>query len=148
MDIVRRNTDYALRAMVNLAKNHHAGYKSTRLIAREEEVSYQLACKLLQKLHDAGLVKSVMGPRGGFRLARSPEEVTLLEVIEIIQGPVRLNRCLLDSRECPRSPSCPVHEKFVSLQEQMTAFMSATTLADVCGNGSGQAPDKATGGRP
>ncbi|HEX41810.1 MAG TPA: Rrf2 family transcriptional regulator [Phycisphaerales bacterium] len=147
MDIVRRNTDYALRAMVNLAKHHRAGYRSTRVIAREEEISYQLACKLLQKLHDAGLVESVMGPRGGFRLARNPERVSLLEVIETIQGPVRLNRCLLDSGECPRSPHCPVHEKFVLLQEQMVAFMSGTTLSDVCGNGNGQLSDESKGGR-
>ncbi len=145
MDIVRRNTDYALRAMVNLAKNYETGYKSTRLIAREEEISYQLACKLLQKLHDANLVISTMGPRGGFSLAKEPARISLLEVIETIQGPMRLNRCLLDSKACPRSPECPIHKKFASLQEQMVSFMAWTTLADVCQANGSPLPDQNEG---
>jgi Rrf2 family protein len=70
MDILRRNTDYGLRLMVSLAQHYDGDTISTRVLAAEQEVSYQLACKLMQQLHEAKLVESLMGPKGGFRLSR------------------------------------------------------------------------------
>ena len=131
MDILRRNTDYALRLAVNLAKHHGEASLSTRVLAEAEDVSYQLACKLMQKLHGAGLVESDMGPKGGFRLSRAPEEVPILEVIEAIQGPLRLNRCLLGDGVCERQDTCPVREKMGELQEQMDGYLTKVTLGEL-----------------
>lgn len=134
MDIVRRNTDYAIRAMVHLARRYNDGAEpvSTRKIARDEGISYQLACKLMQKLHDAKLVDSKMGPKGGFSLKRSPEEITLKEIIETIQGPVSLNRCLLHEDACVRQSECTVSRKLSELQNRIGEFLDETTLADLC----------------
>jgi len=134
MDILRRNTDYALRLAVNLAKHYGEASLSTRVLAAAEGVSYQLACKLMQKLHGAGLVESNMGPKGGFRLSRAPEEVPILEVIEAIQGPLRLNRCLLGEPVCERQASCPVREKMGQLQEQMDGYLTKVTLGELAEN--------------
>lgn len=134
MDILRRNTDYALRLAVNLARRHGEASLSTRVLAEAEDVSYQLACKLMQKLHKAGLVESDMGPKGGFRLSRAPELVPILEVIEAIQGPLRLNRCLLGDGVCERQESCPVREKLGRLQEQMDGYLTKVTLGELVKN--------------
>lgn len=131
MDILRRNTDYALRLAVNLAKHYGEESLSTRVLAEDEEVSYQLACKLMQKLHRAGLVESDMGPKGGFRLCRVPEEVSIQEVIEAIQGPLRLNRCLLNDGFCTRQETCPVRKKLSLLQEQMNGYLKGVTLGEL-----------------
>lgn len=131
MDILRRNTDYALRLVISLAKSYEKGSVSTRTLADEQEVSYQLACKLMQRLHDAKIVESCMGPRGGFRLARTPDQINLLEVVEVIQGPVRLNRCLMSDCACPRGGGCPVRTKITELQGQMEEYLRGVTLGDL-----------------
>jgi Rrf2 family iron-sulfur cluster assembly transcriptional regulator len=129
MDILRRNTDYALRLMVGLARHqNHNGSVSTRLLAEEQDVSYQLACKLMQQLHEGKLVESCMGPKGGFRLGRRPAEISLLEIIEVVQGPLSINRCLLKAKACPLSKVCPMRGKIGELQGRMGEYLGGVTL--------------------
>ena len=91
MDILRRNTDYALRVMANLTVNYNVKSVSTRHIAAAENIPYPISCKILQTLHKAKLVNSSIGPKGGFILAMAPVQITLLQIIEAIQGRVTLN---------------------------------------------------------
>jgi Rrf2 family protein len=139
MDILRRNTDYALRLMIDLAGQGDNGAVSTRVLAEGQEVSYQLACKLMQQLHDARLVESSMGPKGGFRLSRPAGRISLLEVIEVIQGPLRINRCLMSDAACPRQKKCPVRKKIGELQGRMDEYLGSVTLAELAaGRGAGR----------
>jgi len=131
MDIVRRNTDYALRAMVNLAKNHGNGLVSSKTIATQEKIPYQLACKLMQKLNNAKLVKSHMGPKGGFCLSREPSRINVLEIIETIQEPLSLNKCILARNKCPRQKNCTVRPKLIELQEYIGNYLNNITLAEL-----------------
>lgn len=131
MDIVRRNTDYAARLMVHLAKHYGKGPISTRTAAAEEQVPYQLACKLMQKLNNAKLVTSCMGPKGGFVLGAEPSKISLLEVVEAIQGPISMNRCVLSVDACSRKKFCKVREKLVDIQENMTRGLAAITLEEL-----------------
>jgi Rrf2 family protein len=128
MDVLRRNTDYALRAMLNLTKHYEDEPVSTRILADEEQIPYQLGCKLMQRLHDAKLVKSCMGPKGGFRLGRQPLKINLLEVIEVMQGAIRLNRCLLGLEVCERRKSCVISSKLAELQEKIRGYLAGVTL--------------------
>jgi Rrf2 family protein len=149
MDILRRNTDYALRLMVALARNQDGGAVSTRRLAQEQQVSYQLACKLMQQLQDARMVRSTMGPKGGFQLSRDPAQINLLDMIEVIQGPLSVNRCLLREACCPRQEICPVRAKMGELQGHMGEYLGGVTLADLA-----QGAERATrnrgvaGGKP
>ncbi len=128
MDMIRRNTDYALRLMINLARNYSKLAVSSRLLAEKEEVPYQLACKLMQKLNYAGLVKSKMGPKGGFFLSKMPSEITISEVVEVIQGPVSVNRCLLGIDVCSFQSNCAIRKKLIQLQEYIERFFNDVTL--------------------
>ena len=131
MDIIRRNTDYALRAMLNLAGHYGEGPVSTREIAQCEDISYQLACKLMQKLNNAGLIKSTMGPNGGFFLSKQPKKISLAEIIEVIQGPLTLNRCLLGKNVCPKQSCCPITGKLTKLQKNISDYLQSITLDDL-----------------
>jgi len=131
MDIVRRNTDYALRAMAHLAKNYGGESISTRVIAEREDISYQLACKLMQKMNDAGLVTSTMGPKGGFTLSKEPSKINLLEIIQAVQGPLTVNRCLAEEESCPRKDLCPLSSKMRELQNYIVGSLSDATLAEI-----------------
>jgi Rrf2 family protein len=131
MDVLRRNTDYALRTMVHLARHWRGEPVSSRDIAKAEGISYELACKLLQRLAGNRLVKSTMGPKGGFRLSADPGKMTVGRVIKSIQGPINLNRCLLGGYKCPRKDDCPVYEKLADLQEYMDDYFGKVTLADL-----------------
>ncbi len=134
MDILKRNTDYALRAMAHLAVNYGGEPVSTRVISDKEDISYQLACKLMQQLHEAGLVSSTMGPKGGFALSNDPDDIDLLSVIEAVQGPISVNRCLQEHADCPRQDMCPLTGKLKGLQDNIAEYLSETTLGGLLNN--------------
>jgi len=137
MDVVRRNTDYAARLMIHLAKHYGNGPISTRAAATDEQVPYQLACKLMQKLNSAKLVTSCMGPKGGFVLGTEPSKINLLEVVEAIQGPISMNRCVLSEDACSREATCAVREKLIEIQKSMTGELAAITLDELARRGRG-----------
>ncbi len=134
MSLLRQNTDYALRVMVHLADSDVNGCISARTLAREQDISYQFACKILQQLHEAKLVDSTMGPKGGYRLSRPANEITMRQVIEAVQGPVDLNRCMKGLATCPRQPCCPVTEKLAILQGRIEDYLEHITLNQLTSN--------------
>lgn len=131
MDIIRRNTDYALRLGLNLAQRYGQKAVSARILSDEEKVSYQITCKLLQKLHQSGLVGSQMGPQGGYFLAHPPNETTLSSIVQAIQGPLSINRCLFEKKICPKQPDCPISKKLAELQDSVESFLNNTALGDL-----------------
>lgn len=131
MDVLRRNTDYAFRIMVNLARRFNGEFISARQLAEDGNFSYQLGCKILQKLHKAGLVKSDMGPKGGFALSKEPSAINLMEIINVLQGGLRLNKCLFGGEGCEFESECEINTKLTCLQLYMDGYLSGITLADV-----------------
>ena len=131
MDLIRRDTDYAFRLAAALAAAYDEEKAlSARLLAKDTLVSYALTCKILQKMTHAGIVESVMGPKGGFRLAQKPENIPFGKLVEAIQGPVMVNRCLLGDFKCPLKRKCPAHPKMAELQGQIEGFLNELTLKE------------------
>jgi len=132
MDVLRRNTDYGLRMMVNLAKHSDNNeLMSARQLASDGNFSYQLGCKLLQRLHKAELVRSVMGPKGGFKLGRKPSDITLMDVINVLQGGVHMNRCLVGDQRCEFESECEVNTKLSRLQQYIEGYLGGITLDEI-----------------
>ncbi len=128
MEIIRRKTDYAFRLMLNLSINYGKGAVSARILSTEEKVSYQLTCKLLQQLHDAGYIKSNRGPKGGYFLSKSPSQISLANIVRVIQSPISLSDCLLGINNCPKKSICSIHLELHKLGNYIDNFLSNLTL--------------------
>jgi len=88
-------------------------------IARAKSIPRVFLSKILQKLTKAGIVRSYRGVKGGFELARRPRDISLLDVIEAIDGPVALNICAIDKKMCSLSNTCSVHPVWVKLRREL-----------------------------
>lgn len=132
MEILRRKTDYALRLVVTLARHFDDGeIMSARRLAGDCNFSYQLGRKLLQQLHKAKLVKGHLGLKGGFVLSRKPSEITLIEVVNVLQGDIRVNQCLEGGPGCEFEPDCEISSRLGSLQQYMRDYLGGITIEDV-----------------
>lgn len=131
MDLIRRDTDYAFRFVAQLAGAYDEGYLlSARVLAKDNGVSYTLACKILQKLAGADIVKSTMGPKGGFQLSKKPKAIEFKQVVDAVQGPVSVNKCLVGDYQCPLKGTCPAHPKMAALQSQINGYLKGLTLQE------------------
>jgi len=127
MEISRR-TDYGVRVIIDLAALPTNGRASTQEIADRQNIPAPFLAKIISQLSISGLVDTFRGSSGGVRLARPASEISLLEVIEALEGPVRLNRCLIEPSACPRDEDCPVHPIWAQAQADLTALLGGTTF--------------------
>lgn len=131
---ISRKIDYALRAMIYLSSVPPARVSPFREIARAMDVPEDFLAKILKVLTDAGLVASQRGARGGYRLAKTPAEISFLDVIEAVEGPVKLNVCLDEGEShdaCRVAPACTMLSVWREGQERMLEVYRRATLADV-----------------
>jgi Rrf2 family protein len=119
----------ALHTMVYLAGDPGTHYSAGRL-ARVICVSEAHLAKVLQRLTKAGLLASVRGPKGGFRLARGTGEITLLEVFETIDGPFEPGECLMHDRTCGQM-GCLFGDLLSGINSQVREYLGGRTLEDV-----------------
>jgi Rrf2 family iron-sulfur cluster assembly transcriptional regulator len=131
MELLRRKTDYAMRIMTKLGRAKKQGPVATKELAETGGISFQLASKLMQKLQKSKYVNSHQGRAGGFELGKEADQISLLEIIETIQGPLALNKCLLDDFECGRESDCAVYKKLNELQQHIKNYLSNISLADL-----------------
>ena len=135
MELLRRDADYALRAAAALAKVERGELVSATRIAKAEKLAQPLLRKLLHRLARAGIVESVMGKDGGFRIARDPARVTALEVVEAIQGQLAVNLCFHAPARCPNFKSCSMRERMRPVQTKLRNLLKGIVLSDLANGG-------------
>src|SRR4030042_5301649 len=104
---ITRQADYAVRAVLHLAKMDNGTRAATSRIAEVQKIPPSFLAKIVSQLSVAGVVQTSRGARGGVSLARDPSEINLLEVIEAIAGPIMLNECVNDRSVCTFGDACP-----------------------------------------
>lgn len=128
LELTKRG-DYAVRAMLALTRAEGAGPVSVRRIAEEMSIPVRFLPQVMGDLHRAGLVAASAGRSGGYRLARTAETVTLLHVIEAVEGESRRRTCVLRGGPCGRDGQCAVHAVFFAGQEAFLDVFATATLA-------------------
>lgn len=126
-----RQTDYAMRAVLYLATSPLA---SIRQIAEAQHVPQEYLAKILQKLARAGIVTTHRGVGGGVSLARVPEKISMLDVIEAIEGKVALNRCFVRPLECPREKFCAMHDELDRIGASLASMFAKVNFARLARN--------------
>ncbi len=129
--MLTRAGDYALRSMVYLAKQTDGKITILGEIAEKQGIPKNFLAKILQVLTKAGLVKSHQGVNGGYSIGIPMDSIDLKKIIETVEGPIFLNRCLIRVGECDRDNSCPMHDVWVEAQGKLMEVLTNTTLGDV-----------------
>ena len=132
MELTRKG-EYAIRGIVFLASQPADQICLLSDIASAVAVPQTFLAKIFQQFSKIGLVRSYRGTGGGFVLGRPPEKITLLEVVEAVEGPIVPNRCVTGDGECNRSSTCNVHPVWISVQDQVRDILEKVTLKDLAG---------------
>lgn len=124
--------DYVVRSAIALARAYDSGeHRKIREVVAEMDVPQTFASQILADLVRADLATSRAGKSGGYRLIRSPDEVSLLEVVEAGEGPLRSQRCAVGDGPCRWERVCPLHETWTAATEALRRTLGETKLSDV-----------------
>jgi Rrf2 family protein len=128
---ITRESDYAIRVLRELADGE---LKTVRVICERELVPFQYAYKILKKLEKTGLVQGYRGAGGGYRIARSPETITLFDVVTSIDESPAITECLKHGAACPRNQGlrqCKVHAELDRIQAQLLGSLKEKSLTEL-----------------
>lgn len=128
---ITRQADYAVRAVLHLARARNTERSATSAIAKEQNIPPSFLAKIISQLSIAGLLHTSRGARGGVTLARDPKDITLLEVVEAIDGPIQLNECVGDSAACAFDKNCPIKPIWCDAQEELVRRLKNANFAQL-----------------
>ena len=125
---ITRQADYAVRAVLHLARMNGNQRAATSQVAKEQHIPPSFLAKIISQLSIAGLLHTSRGARGGVTLARDPKDVSLLEVIEAIDGPIMLNECVGENSICTFDDDCPLRPVWCEAQEELVNRLKSTNF--------------------
>ncbi|MDH7486838.1 MAG: Rrf2 family transcriptional regulator [Anaerolineae bacterium] len=128
MTLITRKTDYATRVLLHLALLSPGGQATTQDIAHRQLIPERLIRHIISQLAKARLLSTKRGKGGGVQLARPAAEISLLDVVEAMQGPLSLNLCVDEPDSCALAAECPMHEAWARTQEELANWLRQETL--------------------
>jgi Rrf2 family protein len=137
-----KKADYGLIALSYMAAAGRRPVVSAREMAEQHDIPVELLAKVLQRLARCGLLKSVQGINGGYSLARSPQTISVAEVVEAIDGPLTLTACSDTSDTCDQFAKCSIRDPLHRIRERIALALATCTVAELAAE---RAPVPATG---
>jgi Rrf2 family iron-sulfur cluster assembly transcriptional regulator len=128
---ITKSGEYGLRGLVFLAKQPPEKVTLVSEVSRDQNIPETFLAKIFQRLSKAGVLWSVRGANGGFKLKKPAHKTTMREIIEALEGPIALNRCLLKKGECEVEKNCPLHPVWEEVQQRFLEILDRTTMEDL-----------------
>lgn len=127
MKLLTKDTDYAIRALIVLAKDSNQ-YLSARIIAKEQKMPYQFLRTIMQKLIKNKLVESKEGASGGFKIKKDPKKIKITDIIHIFQGNITLTECLFRKKICQNRKTCPLRREIKRIEWRLEDEFNKLTI--------------------
>ena len=128
---VTREGDYGIRSVLYLARQPFKKVSFVNEISDDYKIPRSFLAKILQKLVKAKIVRSYRGVKGGFSLAKQARDITVLDVLEAIQGKLAINICIDEKKRCNFSRQCPTHYLWLNVQSKMSEMLKTTNFEDL-----------------
>lgn len=122
---------YGLKAMFELSLSHSKGPISIKTIASKQNIPEQYLEQIFSKLKKAKLIKSVRGAQGGYLLSKKASEITVYDVLIVLEGPVSISDCLIDEDSCENSGACVTKLVWAKIRDAIEDVMKSITLCDM-----------------
>jgi Rrf2 family protein len=126
-----KKADYALMAMKHLATRTDSASASAREIAEQYDIPIELMAKVLQRLARRGLVTSLQGTRGGYRLARPTTQISVAAIIEAIEGPLQVTACSTEEENCGQYAKCSIRDPLWKIKDRIVSALSDCSLQEI-----------------
>lgn len=121
---------YGVKAMVDLAVNYGDEPISIKSISDRQGISEYYLEQLFGPLRKAGIIKSIRGAQGGYILSRSPEDITVAEIIQVLEGPIEISECI-DGVSCSNEDYCATRLLWEKIKKSIDSVLETTTLNDI-----------------
>ncbi len=130
MSFISTRSRYGLRFLIDLAQRGAEGPIDLGSIAERQGIPETYLAKLVVPLRNAGIIRSARGAKGGYELARSPGEIDVMEVVEVLEGRASLLECTDHPELCARSADCPTLPVWIGLEKAVRDYLSAVSVSD------------------
>jgi Rrf2 family protein len=127
MGLIKKNTDYAIRALCYMAERD-MGVVSAAALAEELGISWSLTRRILQELTRGGYIRSYRGKRGGFTLEIPARDIQVFDLVNRFQGALRFNNCVTGGRPCSNKRTCALRRRVAHLEKQVVSELKSLTI--------------------
>ena len=127
-------SEYGTRAMIDLALHSGSGPVLMKNISERQHIAFKYLGQLFLLLKNSGLIRGQRGSHGGYTLLRRPDNITLLQIFESLEGPLSLTDCVTDSTMCPNTENCVTREVWKKTHDLIKNFFAGITLKDLVDN--------------
>jgi Rrf2 family iron-sulfur cluster assembly transcriptional regulator len=131
MMFANKLTEYAVRGMSELACRPPDGFTLLDELVKGTDLPRDFLAKIFQKLVHAGLLRSAKGRGGGFCLSRPAHKISLMQIVEAVEGPQSFDRCVVGLDRCNDQMPCPQHDLYKPIRQRLKDYLNTTTLADL-----------------